>query len=279
MDKKIIIMGVVLVAILLVTQSGTLKSSKKLAPPGAVVTRSTPAKVPFNTDTTITVTVSGVATSYFAILRENIPSGWTYVSGGQLEGSQVKGIASTLTSNSVSFILKSPSTTSLGTTLSGTYQFSDDVSPLTTTSTTIKVCAPQSSSTCYNNDVYWYDSCNDRETVKQDCGDASCDAYGANYCSALIVKKDRTCYDKGCSGSACFNTPSTDTATVTTCAWQCSSGNCQRNSYADTNNNGAVSDTELLTYANSWLGGSVTDINLLNAAAVWLGQASYPVSI
>jgi len=120
-----IILGVAVLSVVIFTsQSG----DKKESPAGAIVSRSLPATAQPGADTTITVSVTGVTGSYFVILRETIPIGWTYVSGGQLESSQVKGIASTLTGNILSFVLKAPSTPGTHT-FSGTYQFSGDATP------------------------------------------------------------------------------------------------------------------------------------------------------
>lgn len=36
------------------------------------------------------------------------------------------------------------------------------------------VCTPQDSAGCHDNDVYWYDSCGNREGLKEDCGPLNC---------------------------------------------------------------------------------------------------------
>lgn len=280
MDKKIItVIGVVALLLLVVFNQQTAKETKKISPAGAVVARTLPAKVQPDTNMTVTVGVSGVTGDYFAVLRENIPTGWTYVSGGQLETGQVKGIASTLTGPALTFVLNAPSSTATST-FSGTYQFTDDTTAkVTGGSTTVKVCSIHTSTQCYDNDEYWYDSCLDRETLKTDCGVNSCDSYEADYCSGLNVNHDRTCYTRGCTANACFVTPYDETQTIETCTWRCTSGSCMRNSAADTNNDGVVGDTELLAYANTWLVGTVTDMDLLTAAGVWLGQSEHPVEV
>lgn len=43
------------------------------------------------------------------------------------------------------------------------------------------------------------------------------------------------------------------------------------NTDADTNCNGIVADSELLSYANLWMAGSISDTQLLQAASAWLG--------
>ena len=44
----------------------------------------------------------------------------------------------------------------------------------------VRACESHASSSCYDNDVYWYDSCGDREEIKQDCGETQCPSYDLN---------------------------------------------------------------------------------------------------
>lgn len=281
MDNKIIwIIGAVVLVVFIMQGM----DEKKISPAGAVVARTLPSKVEPLSNVVITVTASGITGDYFAIVRENIPSGWTYVSGGTLEGSQVKGIISTLTGASMSYTLKSPSGAHPSVSFSGTYQFADDPSPLTTGGQTqTSVCAAHASVLCYNNDEYYYDACNNRETRKTDCGITGDDAWQANFCQTNDVYHTRVHHVRGCSGSSCYDTTSDDTQLVTNCAWNdvlgCSGGNCMRNSGADVNADGAVTDTELLNHANLWIAGTIEDMDLLYAAGVWLGQANYPEAV
>jgi len=68
------------------------------------------------------------------------------------------------------------------------------------------------SSQCYNNDVYTYDSCGNSLGMAQDCGDSYCDAWGAEYCdSNQHAVQDRTCHTKGCKDGACYDTTYTET--------------------------------------------------------------------
>jgi hypothetical protein len=74
--------------------------------------------------------------------------------------------------------------------------------------------------TCYDNDVYWYDFCFNREDKKQECGD---DEYGDNYCYDNDVYRDFI--DRGCSTGSCFET--TTRQKVEECgANGCSNGQC-----------------------------------------------------
>ena len=114
------IIGILIVGLLLIN------SSKKESPTGAVVSRDLPPSASSNGNVEVTVTITGVSGDYFAIVRDTIPSGWTYVSGGSLENGEVKAILSSLTGSSLTYTLKAPSS---GThSFSGTYQFSDDSS-------------------------------------------------------------------------------------------------------------------------------------------------------
>lgn len=62
-------------------------------------------------------------------------------------------------------------------------------------------CYPHDHKGCYNNDVYWYDSCGSREgKVLPDCGS---DSWGSSYrCSGGT--RQRTWIDRGCSSASCF---------------------------------------------------------------------------
>ncbi len=74
---------------------------------------------------------------------------------------------------------------------------------------------------CYNSDVYWYDSCGVREDKKTECGSS---AYtGSNYCYLNDVYRDYI--TRGCSGSSC--TESTSKIKQVECgAVGCSNGVC-----------------------------------------------------
>lgn len=93
---------------------------------GAGATREMPSTASPDAQVTITITATGAPSSYFALVRENIPSGWTYVSGGELDGNQVKFFLTNLAGGSISYTLQAPSS---GThTFSGTVHYADDAS-------------------------------------------------------------------------------------------------------------------------------------------------------
>lgn len=80
---------------------------------------------------------------------------------------------------------------------------------------------------CYSNDVYWFDSCNNREDKKEECGGDSCGNWSSNYCNNDDVYHSRTCYDKGCSENSCFNNQWTDEQLVQDCGeLDCQNGEC-----------------------------------------------------
>ncbi|MBU4023085.1 hypothetical protein KJ591_01835, partial [Patescibacteria group bacterium] len=62
----------------------------------------------------------------------------------------------------------------------------------------ITSCITHNYKSCYDNDVYWYDSCNAREDKSSECGT---DSWTNNYqCSGNWTQRQKTL--KGCSGSS-----------------------------------------------------------------------------
>jgi len=82
-------------------------------------------------------------------------------------------------------------------------------------------CKSQSSTKCYDSDVYWYDDCNNVEDKKQECGEDICTISWINYCKDDELWKKRDCIDKGCSNSACYSNSYEDTQKVETCTYGC----------------------------------------------------------
>ncbi len=87
-------------------------------------------------------------------------------------------------------------------------------------------CISHYSHTCYDNDVYYYDSCGIKEDKALECGEDSCGSFGNNYCKNGDVYKKRTCYDRGCSNNDCFSHSSIDEQLVQDCDYDCSNGQC-----------------------------------------------------
>ncbi len=108
---------------------------------------------------------------------------------------------------------------SCGVNTSTEYRLIDDctASEVCSSGTCVASCTANSYSACYNNDRYWYNSCNVRGSLRQDCGDDSYGAWGSNFCQSNDVYHSRTFYDRGCNSDACFNTTSTDTQRVQDC--------------------------------------------------------------
>jgi len=84
-----------------------------------------------------------------------------------------------------------------------------------------QTCTSHSYKACYNNDLYWYDSCNQREEMDQDCGNTT---YSSNYCYSGDVYRDRT--DRGCSNNTCY-TSAPQRELVQDCTDGCSDGQCE----------------------------------------------------
>ena len=80
---------------------------------------------------------------------------------------------------------------------------------------------------CYNNDVYWYNSCNQRESKKTECGSSSTGSWGSNYCKSGNVYKQRTNLSKGCSSNNCYSNSQIEESLVQNCGGAgCSDGKC-----------------------------------------------------
>lgn len=101
----------------------------------ASVERDLPSSASAGEQVTITLRAVSTTGDYFAIVRENIPTGWTYVSGGGLDASQnqVKLFLTSITGDTASYKLKADGGTA---TFSGTYQYTTDASSQTITGDT-----------------------------------------------------------------------------------------------------------------------------------------------
>ena len=88
-------------------------------------------------------------------------------------------------------------------------------------------CSSHEYHKCYNDDVYWFDSCGNREEKKEECGSDSCDTWGINYCKNDDLYHSRTCYAKGCSGNSCYSNPYPEEEKVKECGDDgCCDGEC-----------------------------------------------------
>ncbi len=85
---------------------------------------------------------------------------------------------------------------------------------------------------CYGNNVYWYDSCNNKTDFVKNCGSDYCSSWGPKYCKSGDVYKNRTCYDRGCDGGLCYSHPHIEYKLVNNCSSneKCISGFCRNGS-------------------------------------------------
>ena len=72
----------------------------------------------------------------------------------------------------------------------------------------IQACVPQTDTACYDNDVYWFDSCGAMEEKKEECGEDYCGGWFPwGNCLPYIKIREwrRACYSQGCSDSSCYS--------------------------------------------------------------------------
>jgi hypothetical protein len=108
----------------------------------------------------------------------------------------------------------------------------------------INQCISHDHKACYNNDVYWYNSCNQREGKFKECGSTSSWSTWTYTCSGNKVYKTRSRTVRGCSNASCYSRQETDSQFVENCSqrsnacgygscsdtqrpvWSCSDGEC-----------------------------------------------------
>ena len=219
--NKNVIWVIIIMGLLIMAQSEEKKTV------GEVVNRVLPNQAIINQEVTITLTSSNIPSQYFSIVRDNIPTGWTYISGGSLEGNQVKGILSTLTGNSLTYTLKAPSSAATST-FSGTYQFSGAATPSTTIGDLSVItsssggCTPsQCSSECKTG------SCASGNCVAQNKADGTACSTGT--CQSGVCESQKTCAQLlgniCASGQQCTGGTMTDSSdTADLC---CVGGTCE----------------------------------------------------
>jgi len=88
---------------------------------------------------------------------------------------------------------------------------------------------------CYNNDVYQNHSvpgCENGRCIlrtdpekTQECGEDSCSPWSNYVCEGKNKTRTRTCYDKGCEQSVCFNNSNIEKQSEE-CAYDCVNGEC-----------------------------------------------------
>ena len=88
-------------------------------------------------------------------------------------------------------------------------------------------CTSHARYSCYLTNVYWYDACDNREDIKEDCG-TSYESDWKYYCVGDDKWKKRTIFDKGCDNGNCYTNRYDDYNTyVETCQYGCTNGNCK----------------------------------------------------
>ena len=165
------------------------------------VQRSLPTSVEPNTVVVITLTATQVGGDYFAIVREDIPTGWTYVSGGSQDGNQVKMILTSLVGNPITYRLRSGT---VGTTsFSGTFQFAEDLSPSAIVGVTTVLVQSAGGTT-------------------PTCGDGVCDAgESTSTCASDCPSTGPTCGDGVCETGESTSTCAADCPAACTPNWDC----------------------------------------------------------
>ncbi len=82
---------------------------------------------------------------------------------------------------------------------------------------------------CYDNDVYYYDYCDNRKEKKlPDCGNDYEGTTWYPYCDGNEVWKKKSCLDRGCNSGSCYeNWYDCYNTYVETCDYECQAGVCK----------------------------------------------------
>jgi coenzyme F420-reducing hydrogenase delta subunit len=86
---------------------GTCAGTKSCTQETISVARTLPSSATVNTDFTVNLALTATGKSA-VIVRDNIPNGCTYISGGALDGTQVKTVLGSLTSMNLDYHIKCP---------------------------------------------------------------------------------------------------------------------------------------------------------------------------
>lgn len=123
-------------------------------------------------------------------------------------------------------------------------------------------CISQSSSSCYDNDIYWFDNCLNRGEKKTECEENTCDANQYSYyryCDGNAVMEEKSCRERGCSSSDCYNNKRATVGRITTCSSGCENGACKSPTIVCAKNSDCGTD--------SWTGSTFCSSN--NVAQKW----------
>ena len=92
------------------------------------------------------------------------------------------------------------------------------------------ICTSHSYTGCSDDDVYWYDTCDNKEEKKlPDCGDDSCSDWYRDTCHGDDAYETQLCTYRGCSDQKCYSNTHTYEKFVETCQYGCINGNCKPN--------------------------------------------------
>ena len=94
-------------------------------------------------------------------------------------------------------------------------------------------------SKCYNGDRYWYNSLDQREEKRQECGKDSEEDWEEPYCNGKNLERQRNIIDKYCSSDKCKSSRETQTEIIESCPEGCKNGACM--------NSPKIGDTDYCT--------------------------------
>lgn len=86
-------------------------------------------------------------------------------------------------------------------------------------------CQSYSEKRCYDNDVYWYDSCGNRENKYEECGEDSSGTW-SKYCEGDNLMRRRDYTERGCSDGSCYSETKTEEEKIKVCDNECEDGSC-----------------------------------------------------
>ena len=81
---------------------------------------------------------------------------------------------------------------------------------------------------CYRGDVWWYDSCGNREEKYEECGEDETGEWSEPFCKDGDVYKKRNVIERGCSDGECYERTAKDYMLVEKCeeGYSCVDGEC-----------------------------------------------------
>ena len=102
-------------------------------------------------------------------------------------------------------------------------------------------CTSHEYYSCSDNDVYWYDACDNREEKKTECGESYVTDW-SYYCDGDDRWKKRTYVNKWCDYGVCHTEQHDASVFVETCQYGCENGQCQPNPIECTQDSDCPSD-------------------------------------